>query len=89
MARALITRPAIIFADEPTGNLDSRASAEVLGLLRNAVRDWGQTVVMVTHDPVAAGYADRVVFLVDGRVRDEMTGPTADRLIDHMKQLGD
>jgi putative ABC transport system ATP-binding protein len=89
VARALITRPAIIFADEPTGNLDSRASAEVLELLRNAVRAWGQTVVMVTHDPVAAGYADRVVFLVDGRVRDEMTGPTVDRLIDHMKQLGD
>ncbi len=89
VARALITRPAIIFADEPTGNLDSHASAEVLELLRNSVRNWGQTVVMVTHDPVAAGYAERVVFLVDGRVRDEMTRPTADRLIDHMKQLGD
>jgi putative ABC transport system ATP-binding protein len=89
VARALITRPAIIFADEPTGNLDSRASAEVLELLRNSVREWGQTVVMVTHDPVAAGYADRVVFLADGRVRDEMSQPTADRLIDHMKQLGD
>jgi putative ABC transport system ATP-binding protein len=89
VARALITRPAIIFADEPTGNLDSHASAEVLGFLRNSVGEWGQTVVMVTHDPVAAGYADRVVFLVDGRIRDEMTGPTADRLIDHMKQLGD
>jgi putative ABC transport system ATP-binding protein len=89
VARALITRPAIIFADEPTGNLDSRASAEVLELLGNAVRDWRQTVVMVTHDPVAAGYSDRVVFLVDGRVRDEMTEPTVDRLIDHMKQLGE
>jgi putative ABC transport system ATP-binding protein len=89
VARALITRPAIIFADEPTGNLDSRSSAEVLDLLRNSVQEWGQTVVMVTHDPVAAGYADRVVFLVDGRVQDEMSQPTADRLIDHMKQLGD
>jgi putative ABC transport system ATP-binding protein len=89
VARALITRPAIIFADEPTGNLDSHASAEVLGFLRNSVSEWGQTVVMVTHDPVAAGYANRVVFLEDGRVRDEMTAPTADRLIDHMKQLGD
>jgi putative ABC transport system ATP-binding protein len=89
VARALITRPAIIFADEPTGNLDSHASAEVLGFLRNSVSEWGQTVVMVTHDPVAAGFANRVVFLVDGRIRDEMTAPTADRLIDHMKQLGD
>jgi putative ABC transport system ATP-binding protein len=89
VARALITRPAIIFADEPTGNLDSHSSAEVLGFLRNSVRDWGQTVVMVTHDPLAAGYANRVVFLVDGRIRDEMIQPTADRLIDHMKQLGD
>jgi putative ABC transport system ATP-binding protein len=89
VARALITRPAIIFADEPTGNLDSHASGEVLELLRNAVREWGQTVVMVTHDPVAASYSDRVVFLVDGRVRDEMAQPTVDRLIDHMKQLGD
>jgi putative ABC transport system ATP-binding protein len=88
VARALITRPAIIFADEPTGNLDSRSSAEVLGFLRNSVRDWGQTVVMVTHDPVAAAYADRVVFLDDGRIRDELTEPTAERLIDHMKQLG-
>jgi putative ABC transport system ATP-binding protein len=89
VARALITRPAIIFADEPTGNLDSRASAEVLQLLRNSVQDWGQTVVMVTHDPVAAGYADRAVFLVDGRVRDEMLQPTAVRLMDRVKQLGD
>ncbi len=89
VARALITRPAIIFADEPTGNLDSRSSGEVLVFLRNSVRDWHQTVVMVTHDPVAASYSSRVVFLVDGQIRDEMAEPTADRLIDHMKQLGD
>jgi putative ABC transport system ATP-binding protein len=89
VARALMTRPEIIFADEPTGNLDSHSSAEVLGFLRNSVRELGQTVVMVTHDPVAAGYADRVVFLVDGRIGDELTEPTSERLIDHMKQLGD
>ncbi|MEW2549254.1 ABC transporter ATP-binding protein [Streptomyces sp. NPDC047002] len=85
VARALASRPDIVFGDEPTGNLDSRAGAEVLGFLRGSVRDFGQTVVMVTHDPVAAAYADRVVFLADGRVVDEMYGPTADGVLDRMK----
>ncbi|AXE24583.1 ABC transporter ATP-binding protein [Streptomyces globosus] len=85
VARALASRPAIVFADEPTGNLDSRSGAEVLGFLRDSVRDLGQTVVMVTHDPGAAGYADRVVFLCDGRLVDEMTRPTPDRVLDRMK----
>jgi putative ABC transport system ATP-binding protein len=87
-ARALASRPSIVFADEPTGNLDSKAGAEVLEFLRTSVREFDQTVVMVTHDPVAASYADRVVFLVDGRVVDEMTAPTADRVLDRMKGLG-
>jgi putative ABC transport system ATP-binding protein len=87
VGRALASRPAIIFGDEPTGNLDSRASAEVLGLLRDAVDRLEQTVVMVTHDPGAAGYSDRVVFLADGRVVDEMAEPTTARIIDHMKTL--
>ncbi|MCY0935649.1 ABC transporter ATP-binding protein [Streptomyces sp. H34-S4] len=85
VARALVSRPAIIFGDEPTGNLDSRAGAEVLGFLRDSVRELGQTVVMVTHDPVAAGYADRVVFLSDGRLVDEMARPTPERVLDRMK----
>jgi putative ABC transport system ATP-binding protein len=89
VGRALATRPTIIFADEPTGNLDSRAGAEVLGFLRDSVAAWGQTVVMVTHDPTAASYADRVVFLADGRIVDEMHNPTADKIIDHMKRIGD
>ncbi|MFI9256884.1 ABC transporter ATP-binding protein [Streptomyces sioyaensis] len=88
VARALASRPAIIFGDEPTGNLDSRAGADVLGFLRDSVRELGQTVVMVTHDPVAAGYADRVVFLSDGHLVDEMTHPTPDRVLDLMKSLG-
>ena len=87
-ARALASRPAIIFADEPTGNLDSRSGAEVLGFLRRSVREMGQTIVMVTHDPTAASYADRVVFLADGQVVDEMSEPTADSVLDRMKQLG-
>ncbi|MFE9479819.1 ABC transporter ATP-binding protein [Streptomyces spororaveus] len=87
VARALVTRPAIVFGDEPTGNLDSRAGAEVLGFLRDSVRELGQTVVMVTHDPVAAGFADRVVFLSDGRLVDEMVHPTPDRVLDRMKQF--
>jgi putative ABC transport system ATP-binding protein len=87
-ARALAGRPQIVFADEPTGALDSRASTELLTFLRTAVTDLGQTVVMVTHDPVAAGYADRVLFLADGRIVDEMTEPTADAVLDYMKQLG-
>ena len=86
-ARALTSRPDIIFADEPTGNLDSMASAEVLAFLRRSVRDFGQTVVMVTHDPVGAGYADRVLFLADGRIVDEMADPTAARVLDRMKSL--
>jgi putative ABC transport system ATP-binding protein len=88
-ARALATRPDIIFADEPTGNLDSKASAEVLNFMRRSVRELGQTVVMVTHDPVAAGYADRIVFLADGRIVDEMGDPTAQKVLDRMKALGD
>jgi putative ABC transport system ATP-binding protein len=86
-ARALISRPEVIFADEPTGNLDSRSGAEVLGFLRNSVRDFGQTVVMVTHDPNAASYADRVIFLADGRVVDELLDPTADAVLDLLKRL--
>ncbi|MFF4317847.1 ABC transporter ATP-binding protein [Streptomyces sp. NPDC001568] len=85
VARALVSRPAIVFGDEPTGNLDSRAGAEVLGFLRDSVRELGQSVVMVTHDPVAAAYADHVLFLSDGRLVDEMTQPTADRVLDRMK----
>jgi putative ABC transport system ATP-binding protein len=85
VARALASRPEIVFADEPTGNLDSRAGAEVLGFLRDSVREWGQTVVMVTHDPGAAAYADRVVFLADGRIVDAMENPSADAVLDRMK----
>ncbi|GLX54474.1 ABC transporter ATP-binding protein [Streptomyces hygroscopicus subsp. hygroscopicus] len=87
VARALASKPEIIFGDEPTGNLDSRSGAEVLGFLRNSVRELGQTVVMVTHDPVAAAYADRVVFLADGRIVDEVYGPTADSVLDLMRNL--
>ncbi|MFJ2257501.1 ABC transporter ATP-binding protein [Streptomyces sp. NPDC087844] len=87
VARALASRPDIIFGDEPTGNLDSRSGAEVLGFLRNSVREMGQTVVMVTHDPVAAAYADRVIFLADGRVVDEVHAPTADAVLDRMKRF--
>ncbi|MGQ0804884.1 MAG: ABC transporter ATP-binding protein [Actinomycetota bacterium] len=88
VARALASKPEIIFADEPTGNVDSRAGAEILEFMQQAVRDFGQTIVMVTHDPVAAGYADRVVFLGDGRIVGEMAEPTAETVIDEMKQLG-
>jgi putative ABC transport system ATP-binding protein len=84
-ARALATRPEIIFADEPTGNLDSHSSAEVLSFMRTSVRELGQTVVMVTHDPVSASYSERVVFLGDGRIVDEMDDPTAQKVLDHMK----
>ncbi|GHH47680.1 ABC transporter ATP-binding protein [Streptomyces candidus] len=87
VARALASRPEIMFGDEPTGNLDSRSGAEVLGFLRNSVRELGQTVVMVTHDPTAASYADRVIFLADGRVVDEMLHPTADGVLDRMKDF--
>jgi putative ABC transport system ATP-binding protein len=84
-ARALAGRPDIVFADEPTGNLDSRSGADVLGFLRRSVREMDQTVVMVTHDPKAAGYADRVLFLADGRIVDEMAEPTADRVLERLK----
>ena len=87
-ARALASRPDVIFADEPTGNLDSRASADLLGFLRRAVAEFGQTIVMVTHDPIAAGAADRVVFLADGRVVDDLAAPTSDRVLDRIKALG-
>lgn len=87
LARALITRPEVLFGDEPTGALDSRTSREVLGLLRDMVDSEGQTVIMVTHDPVAASYADRVVLLVDGRVDGELVGAGADRIATHMAEL--
>jgi putative ABC transport system ATP-binding protein len=86
-ARALAGRPEIVFADEPTGNLDSRSGAEVLGFLRSSVREMGQTVAMVTHDPNAASYADRVLFLADGRIVDEMTDPTAKRVLERLKRF--
>jgi putative ABC transport system ATP-binding protein len=87
-ARALASKPQIIFADEPTGALDSRSGAELLGFLRKAVTELGQTVVMVTHDPTAASYADRVIFLADGHIVDEMHSATADEVLDYMKHLG-
>ncbi|GAB2597920.1 ABC transporter ATP-binding protein [Streptomyces capparidis] len=86
-ARALASKPEIIFADEPTGNLDSRSGAEILGFLRNSVRELGQTIVMVTHDPVAASYADRVVWLADGRIVDELLRPTAEDVLERMKRF--
>jgi putative ABC transport system ATP-binding protein len=86
-ARALASRPDIIFADEPSGNLDSSSGAELLGFMREAVQKLGQTIVMVTHDPAAAGYADRVVFLADGVVVGEMLEPTRERILDHIKLL--
>jgi putative ABC transport system ATP-binding protein len=88
-ARALASKPQLVFADEPTGALDSKSGAELLGFLQMAVKELGQTVVMVTHDPVAACYADRVLFLADGQVVDEMTEPTAEGVLDYMKHLGD
>ena len=87
-ARALASRPQIVFADEPTGALDSRSGAELLGFLQTAVKELGQTVVMVTHDASAAAYADRVLFLADGKIVDEMREPTADSVLDFMKHLG-
>lgn len=87
-ARALVSRPEIIYADEPSGNLDSRSGAELLSFMARAVRELGQTIVMVTHDPMAAGYADRVVFLADGRVVDQMDDPTPNTIIDRMRVLG-
>jgi putative ABC transport system ATP-binding protein len=88
VGRALAGKPEIVFADEPTGNLDSTASADLLGFMRRSVDEFGQTIVMVTHDPVAAGYADGIVFLADGRVVDHMEAPTAERVLDHMKKFG-
>jgi putative ABC transport system ATP-binding protein len=88
VARALASRPAIIFADEPTGNLDSRSGAEILGFLRRAVTDLGQTIVMVTHDPVAASYADAVVFLADGRIVGRLDAPSPQAVLDRLKALG-
>ncbi len=89
VARALASRPEIIFADEPTGNLDSRAGTEVLTFMRRAVDEMRQTIVMVTHDPTAASYADRIVFLADGRIVDEMHKPTAERVLERMKRFGE
>ena len=88
VARALVSRPQIIFADEPSGNLDARSCAELLGFMRRAVKEFGQTIVMVTHDPTAASYADRILFLVDGVIVDEMREPTAEKVLDRMKQMG-
>ncbi|MGH3332661.1 MAG: ABC transporter ATP-binding protein [Nocardioidaceae bacterium] len=89
VARALVSRPEVVFGDEPTGALDSRTSTELLTFLRTAVDDLSQTVVMVTHDPVAASYADRVIFLADGSVVDELADPTRDAVLETMKRLGD
>ena len=88
VARALASQPRIIFADEPTGNLDSTTGTEILRFMRHAVKDLGQTIVMVTHDPVAASYADRIIFLADGKIVDEMREPTPERVLDRMKSLG-
>jgi putative ABC transport system ATP-binding protein len=89
VARALASKPVIVFADEPTGNLDSRAGSEILSFMRTAVDDLGQTVVMVTHDPVAAAYADTAIFLADGCIVDQMENPTAKKVLDRIKRLGD
>jgi putative ABC transport system ATP-binding protein len=89
IARALASRPDIIFADEPTGNLDRRAGAEILEFMQGAVHDLGQTIVMVTHDPVAAAHSSRVLFLNDGRIVDEMAQPTSERVLDRLKAFGD
>jgi putative ABC transport system ATP-binding protein len=83
-----VTRPRIVFADEPTGNLDSRAGDELLAFMRRTVRELGQTIVMVTHNPVAAAYSDRVLFLADGRIVDELLEPTPERVLDELKRLG-
>ena len=85
--RALVPKPEVVFADEPTGNLDSRSGTEILRFLQNSVRELGQTVILVTHDPNAASYADRVIFLADGRIVDEMADPTADRVLQRMRPL--
>lgn len=87
-ARALVSKPEIVFADEPSGNLDSKAGAELLGFMRMAVREFEQTIVMVTHDPVTAAYSDRIVFLDDGKIVDEMADPTAEAVLDRLKNFG-
>lgn len=87
VARALISKPQVIFADEPSGNLDSKSGAQLLGFLRLAVDEFGQSIVMVTHDPVAAGYADRVIFLADGSIVDELAEPDAESVLDRIKSL--
>jgi putative ABC transport system ATP-binding protein len=84
----MITRPVLIFADEPTGNLDSRSATEMLEMIRTAVDEFGQTVVMVTHDPRAASYADRVDFVADGRIREQVDHPTMSGILDELKRLG-
>ena len=89
VARALAGRPEIIFADEPTGNLDSRAGGEILAFMRKAVSELGQTIVMVTHDPIAAGHADTAIFLADGKIVDKMDKPTAKKVLDRMKAIGE
>jgi putative ABC transport system ATP-binding protein len=89
VARALMSRPEVIFADEPTGNLDTKASSDILAFMQSAVRDLGQTIVMVTHDPISASYADRVVFLADGHIVDEILEPTADAVLDRMRKFGE
>jgi putative ABC transport system ATP-binding protein len=88
-ARALVSRPEIVFADEPSGNLDSKSGAELLGFMRRAVDEYGQTIVMVTHDPNAAAYADRIVFLADGRAAGELGDPTADQIFDRLREMGE
>lgn len=87
VARALVSRPSVVFADEPTGNLDSRAGGEILAFMRRATDEFGQSIVMVTHDPVAASYADSVLFLADGHVVDELSEPTAERVLDRMRSF--
>jgi cell division transport system ATP-binding protein len=89
IARALVVEPRVVLADEPTGNLDSASGAEVLGFLRRSVTEMHQTIVMVTHDPIAAGYADRVVFLADGKIVDELQSPTSETVIDRVKDIGE
>jgi putative ABC transport system ATP-binding protein len=89
MGRALITRPALVFADEPTGNLDSRSANDLLAQMRRAVDELGQTVVMVTHDAHGAGYADRVLFLADGRIVEELLSPSTDTILETVRKLGD
>ena len=88
VARALVSRPDLVMADEPTGNLDSRSGTEILEFLRRAVKELGQTVVMVTHDPIAAGYADQALFLADGQIVDRLEAPTPESVLDRLKSLG-